>query len=191
MIIGLSGFAGSGKDTAAQYLVEDYGYKRIAFADPVREVAEAIDPYVGWAVIDYGHNDRHTHVYRYTEAVEEYGYQEAKEEFPETRRLLQRIGTEAGRDILGEDIWVKTAFNKFSEGEDICFSDLRFPNEEQAVRDAGGVVVWIEREELNHSHRSETEMVGIRDRADFTIDNTKDLDHLYQQLNSLVEQLHE
>ena len=37
MILGLAGPRGGGKDTLADYLVEDYSFKRIAFADPIRE----------------------------------------------------------------------------------------------------------------------------------------------------------
>ena len=50
MIIGLTGYARSGKDTVAKILVDNYGYKRIAFADKIRELLVEINP-----ILENGH----------------------------------------------------------------------------------------------------------------------------------------
>jgi 50S ribosomal subunit-associated GTPase HflX len=46
MIIGLSGYAQVGKDTVANILVQHHGYKRVAFADKIRECLFALDPII-------------------------------------------------------------------------------------------------------------------------------------------------
>ena len=42
MILGLVGFASSGKDTVADYLVRNHNFNRIAFADPLKDAASII-----------------------------------------------------------------------------------------------------------------------------------------------------
>ena len=41
-LIGLTGKARSGKDTVANYLFNQHGYTRIAFADPVKLAAQQV-----------------------------------------------------------------------------------------------------------------------------------------------------
>jgi dephospho-CoA kinase len=112
MIIGLSGYAQSGKDTVAELLCLNYGYKRISFADPMRDAIYTLNPYVE------GGN-------RVADLVDEYGWDVAKAN-PEVRRLLQVFGTEVGRKQFGENFWVQQAFDKL-ESTKIVFADVRFP----------------------------------------------------------------
>ncbi len=35
----VTGCAGSGKDTVANYLIKKYGYKKFAFADPLKKIS--------------------------------------------------------------------------------------------------------------------------------------------------------
>ena len=53
MIIGLTGYAQSGKDTLANILVENYGYTRVAFADKIREFLYEVNPMVGCSPSGY------------------------------------------------------------------------------------------------------------------------------------------
>lgn len=144
-LIGVSGRKRSGKDTFAARLTEAHGFTRIAFADPMRELALALDPLIspGW---------------RLSHIVHAHGWEGAKEN-PEVRRTLQRLGTEGGRKVLGENIWVDTAMRTaHAAGGPVVFTDCRFPNEAHAVRRAGGLVVRIERAGLPNSdpHPSES-----------------------------------
>src|SRR6185436_5049171 len=99
MIIAFTGYAQVGKDTASDILVRDFGFTKIAFADPIRQMLFALNPLVFDNV-------------RVNDAIEAHGYNQAKIMFPEIRTLLQRMGSEAGRRILGEDIWINTAMNR-------------------------------------------------------------------------------
>lgn len=150
MIVGLCGLAGSGKDTAAAHLVARCGFRRLAFADTLRTALYALDPYV--ATADGTH--------ALTDLVDRKGWDEAKK-IPDVRRLLQRIGTEVGRDLLGADIWVDMTLSGVERGERIVVTDVRFPNEAAAIKARGGIVVEIVRPEVtglagsNGDHASE------------------------------------
>src|ERR1019366_2559468 len=102
-LIGITGKARAGKDTLADIIVRKYRYKQRAFGDKLKEIALAINPilesaggneYMDWPEL------------RLQDLVNEVGWEKAKEDVPEVRRLLQVIGTEAGRNIFGEDVWV-------------------------------------------------------------------------------------
>jgi dephospho-CoA kinase len=89
MIIGLSGYAQSGKDTVAELLCLNYGFKRISFALPMRDAIYTLNPLVE------GTN-------RIVDLVDEYGWDVAKAN-PEVRRLLQVFGTDVGRKMFNEN----------------------------------------------------------------------------------------
>lgn len=150
-VIGLSGYAGSGKDEAARQM-QPAGWVRLAFADPVREGLLALNPVVP-CVVDSGKLRGHPFtVYNnipLTELVAGNGWDGAKRRSPHVRVLLQRFGTEAGRDIHGPDCWVniwsRQARDILSAGGKVVATDVRFPNEVAQIRQLGGMVVRIER----------------------------------------------
>jgi len=132
MIIGLSGYARSGKDTVAELLVLNYGFKRMAFADGIRDALLALNP-----ILHDGH--------RLNEIVQMYGWEVAKAK-DEVRRLLQVMGTEVGRQQIHQDVWVWRLFNKIDTDERIVIPDVRFPNEARMVEERGGEVWRINRQ---------------------------------------------
>ena len=134
MIIGLSGYAQSGKDTVAELLCLNYNFKRISFALPIRDAVFTLNPLL---------SDNS----RVEDLVNEYGWEVAKAN-PEVRRLLQVFGTEVGRNLFGENFWIEQAFKRAEEYERVVFSDVRFPNEAWAIQQRGGDVWRINR----HNH---------------------------------------
>jgi hypothetical protein len=158
MLIALSGYAGAGKDSFADVLVEDHGFKRYAWADTLRLAAEALNPIVGWD------EDAGSGPIRYKDALDTVGYVRAKELYPEFREVLQKLGTEVGRNLIDENVWVDATLARVErecgEGEDIVFTDTRFPNEADAVRQMGGHVVRVQRigVEAVNDHPSETSL---------------------------------
>jgi len=141
MIVGISGYAAAGKDTAADALVAEVGFIKVSFADPMRAMAAAMDPIVG---IHRDNSDLPVPV-RYVEAVTSLGYTDAKVAYPEIRTFLQRLGTDAGREVLGVDVWVDAAMARIPDGVDVVFADMRFENEAAAIEARGGVTVRIKR----------------------------------------------
>jgi hypothetical protein len=161
-VIGLMGYAQVGKDTLAGQLVERHGFTRIAFADTLRECLYALNPMIpldnDWVRLSW--------------LIAAVGWDRAKVEYPEVRALLQRLGTEVGRDILGNDIWVETALKKIKPGGKYVITDMRFPNELAAVTKLGGKTVRILREGYGpvNDHWSETALDGFT--SDVTIWNS-------------------
>ena len=158
-IIALSGYGTSGKDTVADMLVEKYGFAKYAWADTLRYAAETLDPIVHWDE-EFGSGPL-----RYTEALNHYGYIEAKAKFPEFRRILQYLGTDVGRNLIDDNVWVDATFkriaNERSLSDHIVISDTRFPNEANAVKlrsESQNFVVRITRPNIGpvSDHISET-----------------------------------
>lgn len=133
--LALIGPAGTGKDTVADYLVERYGYVRVAFADPLRELAEFVDPVI------YA-EDRapfEPHLLHYVSALEAFGYRETKDDYPEARRFLDRLGRGV-REVLGASTWtdaLERRLDALEPDQPVVVTDTRFPNEVDLLVDLG------------------------------------------------------
>lgn len=173
MIIGLSGYARSGKDTVADHLSEKHGFKKIAFAKLLKDAVYTLNPIVSSVPHSYDT------VIRYQDIVDSLGLDKAKDQYPEVRRLLQVFGTEVGREMLGSNIWVDTAMNSIKDSSyNWVFTDVRFPNEFEAIKSVGGHVWRVERELAKpvNLHESETALDDYSFNHVFKNDSTiKDL----------------
>lgn len=136
-IIGLCGVIGSGKDYWAGQYVEQ-GYTRIAFADTLRRMCEVL----------FGFEPE---AFNSTEKYEEFKaktlYLNVENFKPVTGRLfLQLLGTEAGRKLLGEDVWVKALFHQVAQRglSKVVIPDVRFPNEAYAILNNGGKLIFCD-----------------------------------------------
>jgi len=149
ILIGLSGYARSGKDTAAEAL-SSLGFVRISFADKLREFIYEFNPTV-WATNGLNEDLRHV--------IDTWGWDGYKSTIwgDDIRRQLQVLGTECGRKIIGDNIWVDALFDSLSENKKYVIADVRFPNEAIGIRDRGGRMYRIEREGVGpaNNHLSE------------------------------------
>lgn len=147
-IIGLSGYARSGKDTTGLLLQEKYGYTPVSFAASLKNLLYLTNP----PLREGGYSTRPLQ-----DAVDRYGWDEVKQDFPSSREMLQRLGV-ACRKMFGEDVWVRTAFSGLTPGQRYVFTDVRFPNEAQAIRSVGGEVWRVIRPNTGpvNGHVSET-----------------------------------
>jgi hypothetical protein len=150
-IIGLTGYAQSGKDTFASILVEKYGYSRIAFADKIRDFLYGINPMVGCSPTGY-----------LQDLVNLVGWDKAKQE-PQVRRLLQDLGISA-RELIDENIWVNAALSSIGANDRIVITDVRFKNEAAMIKSMGGQLWRIKRSGVGpvNGHVSESEMDGYK-----------------------------
>jgi hypothetical protein len=173
-LIGLAGYARVGKDTVAEILVEQ-GYAKHAFADSMRHALYTLNPNIDI----YGHR-----VYLQP-AVDSMGWEAVKEGSIEYRPLMQRLGTEVGRQLISDSVWIDQVFEGFT-GLDVI-SDVRFANEADAIRAAGGVVWLITRSEIGpvNNHSSENSLDGYA--FDAEIDNSTDLAALKGRIWQLLE----
>jgi hypothetical protein len=155
MIIGLTGYAQSGKDTVANILVENFGYTRVAFADKIREFLYETNPMydsvLGEPLFVRAKVDRD-------------GWEEAKKS-PHIRRLLQTSGV-AARKVFGEGFWVheamKTMLDDPRPDMNYVVTDVRFLNEADMIRANQGQLWRIKRLGIDavNGHVSEHELDG-------------------------------
>jgi hypothetical protein len=158
MLIAFSGLKGSGKDTAAKVLIEEYGFFKIAFADALREGLLVLNPAV-WADPD----DVGNLVYL-KDIIDQFGWDYAKNTYSEVRRLMQVFGTEVGRQLVGENVWVDILQKRFPDIGDpntrYVITDCRFVNEAKFVDRNGGTIIWVTRPGVeSDGHASESEEV--------------------------------
>lgn len=137
-IIALGGLAGAGKDECAKALIAD-GWTHLKFADPIWECLIALDIEVFYRGCWIKLNG----------IIEQLGREEAKRQIPYVRRFLQRIGTEMGRGVFGEDFWVdhmRARIEGWTSDElSVVITDVRYQNEADLIGKLGGQVILIHR----------------------------------------------
>jgi hypothetical protein len=182
MIIGILGKKRNGKDTIADYLVKNYGFIKMAFADPIKEASRIL----------FDFNDDQL-------------YGDLKETIDPNwkvspRTVLQYIGTEVFRkDIvkimphIGENFWTTCVQTKYlnllkkNPNIKIVVSDVRFQNEVDMILSLGGSVYKVERPSINtiDTHESEKQVDTIKNYTALII-NGDTLDTLYRLVDSIV-----
>ena len=208
MIVGFVGFIGSGKDTAADYLVNFHGYRRDSFANTLKDAVACV---FGWdrTLLE----GRTTEAREWREQVDTWWAERLNMPQLTPRWVLQYWGTDVLRKIFHDDIWIASLENKMRKtGDNIVISDVRFPNEIKAIHSAGGIVVRIKRgndpdwyqDAVNMNegrgnmswlmstdklkklgiHASETSWVG--GSIDHTVYNDTTIDALFEQIKNLV-----
>ncbi len=169
ILIGLTGRAQSGKDSVADYLEVQHGFIGMAFADPIKN---AIDVMFGEDVDDG--RDKEAPIRWIGKSP---------------RELMQTLGTEWGRQMICEDIWVRCLGNAMSENLDtndphpIVIADVRFENEARWIRNHGGKIWLIRRPDAApvRPHSSED---GIPEELlNGIIDNDGTLAELHKKVN--------
>ena len=212
MIIGFVGLIGSGKDTAADYLVNFHGFRRDSFAGTLKDAVAAV---FGWDRTLLEGRTKEAREWR--EQIDPWWAERLGMPDLTPRWILQWWGTEVCRKAFHNDIWIASLEHKLlTSNDDIVISDVRFPNEITAIHKAGGLVVRIKRGEdpvwisaaesfnrgpngnttwaLSRSklekakiHASEYSWVG--GKIDHIVSNDTTIDSLFEQLKNLVEDL--
>lgn len=142
LLIGVTGKGRHGKDEIATILEGGYGFKRASFAYDVKDF---VMKHLGFS---------HDEVY--------------VNRTPESRNALQGVG-DGCREEFGHSVWINKAFKRwgiYNAKEDIVFSDCRYPNEAESIKEEGGFIIRVIRPnapaiESGANHRSETSMDEI------------------------------
>lgn len=181
MLIGLSGKAGSGKTAVTNYLTT-MGFGTRKFAGPLKSML--------WDLLgSQGVEPEDTH--RFLEGdLKEVPTDLLGGKSP--RHAMQTLGTEWGRGQLHEDFWVEAALRNLDldvledPARDLIFDDVRFPNEALAIRNRGGIVVNIIREDAPQVglHLSEDALMDFA--FNYVIYNDADLDTLYRRVDDFL-----
>lgn len=195
--IGLSGFAQSGKTTAANYLERCHGYKRQHIAEPLREMLRVLLRRFGMA----------------DELIDRYLTGELKEQVIPCLGVTSRsaqitLGTEWGREQVDTDLWARLWAHEVSAFDRPMNDSVRFPNEEREIRSIGGATILIARAGTHPVafkwgvvgkllYRCFGMMWGVHDsertdrlNPDYVLENNGSLDELYRRLDSIIAELY-
>jgi len=171
MIIGLCGKKGSGKSTVGAILSENYGYERISFATPIKDMLKAM-----------GLRDTEINDPVFKEIVlDEFGQS--------PRQLMQSLGTAWGRESVSQTIWIEALRKRLDPGINYVIDDVRFDNEARFIQEMGGSVLLVQRqgESSDDDHISEA---GVTDYLiDGIIENTRGFKELEEQTNRVMEEI--
>lgn len=215
-LVGFVGLKRSGKDTAAQALV-DRGWTRMAFADPLKEMSmklrgvwvqvpagvelDAVIPSVGGGLLGRGGGFAQYHY-----VVDALGMEKAKDLVPDVRTLLQTLGTDCVRGTFGSTAWVELAeqniYEALARGESVVLTDVRFDEELDLVRRLGGITIGVWRGDLDSlsealesgderacvdTHESETNTYHLLNWCDFIVCNRGSIDDLHRGVLNTVD----
>jgi len=177
-IIGITGRKYNGKDTLGNLFVNNYGYTKLAYADPLKEACRCI--------------------FNFTDEQLYGDKKEIEDEFWHVtpRKVLQYVGTDMFRahikNVIPQvenNIWVEVIKKQILDGlkndPDTKFvvTDVRFPNEAKMLQDLGGIVVRVKRDFVNtevDTHASELMIENLE--VDYEILNNGTIDELYHNM---------
>lgn len=167
MLIGIAGPARAGKDTAADLLLEllPGSWQKLSFATPMKRMLAA-----GFGLSEcqlYGEaKDREDSRYGCS-----------------PRHMLQTLGTEWGRKMIGEDVWV-AAMAKMTDWGNHIIPDVRFANEAELIRSRGVLIHVKGRMGIESGHASEA---GVSQRpGDYVVWNDGTIADYRAELVALV-----
>jgi hypothetical protein len=163
MIIGITGYATSGKSTIAQALCAR-GFTRLAFMDPLKDMLRAI-----------GLSEEELNGQLKTKPS-------ARLLGKTPRQAMQTLGTEWGRQMVANDLWVHLwSLRAERASTHVVCDDLRFKNESRMVRVLGGKVWRVDRLGIRPGiHASELEQAGVI--PDKTIQNNGTIEDLVKKV---------
>jgi dephospho-CoA kinase len=138
MLIGLAGYARSGKDTVGDLLCAEHGFERTAIADPLRAILLTIDPVV-------------------RRQVDNFGWDAAKAT-GSTRHQLQMLGQALGEQF-GKDFMIQHALYAYAPERRLVVTDIRTLVEADVIRSQGGFVIRVERDGVGPANNHYTERI--------------------------------
>lgn len=123
LILGLSGFIGSGKTTTSDWFIQNHSFRRLSFADPIRDMIIALG------------------------VPEEVLRDPVAKEQPHPlllgrspRFAMEELGTTWGRNIMHPQFWVGHFALRARKAKFVIVDDVRYPNEVEAIHELGGMV---------------------------------------------------
>lgn len=142
MLIGMVGFIGCGKGSAGDFLVEKMGFRHDSFAASLKDASSMI---FGWDRDMLEGSTKESRAWR--EQVDEYWARELNDPEFTPRKALQLMGTEAGRNVFGDRLWVSGLIKRYHNNHKTptVITDVRFRNELDIIKENNGINILIER----------------------------------------------
>jgi hypothetical protein len=183
LIIGICGYKGSGKDTIADYIQNQYGFTKLSFGSKIKDIVSIL---FGWnRTLIEGDTD-FSRVYR--EMEDPWLSEKLKMEIT-PRKMLQYVGTDLLRNHLSNDIWVYALEKELSSFELVIVSDVRFENEFDMIQRHNGFIISVERDlthDITDTHESEHIWKKCLDKVNFSIKNDSTKDMLYSKIDEIM-----
>lgn len=200
-IICVSGLIASGKDTIADYLVQQHGFQRGSFAATLKDAVASI---FGWPREMLEGRTSESRAWR--EVTDAWWANRLQIPNLTPRWVLQNMGTDVLRKFFHDDIWIASLEYKLQNTtSDIVISDCRFPNEITALRKLGAIIIRVKRGEdpiwfttAQQIHQSTATMAELYPHIhvseygwantsfDAILDNTGTLDSLYASVDHIL-----
>lgn len=194
MIIGLGYQKQVGKDTVANYLIKRYGFKKSAFAAPLKELVTICNKKEGfneglnyWAE-RYGLSKEHE-IYDLLFARKFCENWRERDERGKQRKFLQWLGTDIFRNKVDKDFWIGAMRRQIlhERGADLVITDVRFPNEAELLEQEGYLVRVTRGIALTDLHKSETALQNYD--FPYIITNNDTFSSLYNQVDELYSSI--
>ena len=194
MLIGICGLIGSGKDTVAERLVNEHGYKRDSFAKSLKDAVASMFNWDRDMLEGRGESSRHWREQPDKFWSERFG----REVSPRT--ILQQFGTEVMRGQMYDGIWVDSCIGRY-KGENTVISDTRFPNEIKRIKECGGIILLVKRFQdpdwftsyvegnIEPKGIHSSEYAWAKSEFDFTIENNGSLEELNEKIDCFIYRL--
>lgn len=178
MLIGVLGLKRSGKDTTSDYLVEKYNFKKLTFAEPLKNACKIL----------FNFNEEQLYGSKKEEVDPRWGVS--------PRIIYQYLGTDIFRNhiqtimpTIGNNFWVNLTIDNYKnlKNSNVVISDVRFENELNAIKQEGGIIIKIIRpsNENNDYHSSESSIQDLK--GDYEIINDGSLEDLYKKIDIVFE----
>ena len=183
MIIGISGKAGSGKDTAAKMLEVLYANPNISYEDFANK---RYKNFADIQIVHFADSLKETTQVLFRIGEWETNTQEGKKTTinwigKTVRELLQRIG-QGLRDAIDFDLWVKILFANTEGWSNYIIADVRYPNEIKAIKERNGILLRIDRKGAGAgNHSSETALDDYKE-WDVHIENNGSIEDLFEAM---------
>lgn len=200
LIIGISGFIGSGKNTVTKFLVNEFDFKQLSWASAAKD---AISVIFGWdRNLLEGDTDQSR---EWRDIVDPWWANRLSIPNLTPRWVLQNFATDVCRNSFHQDIWIASLENKIRNStKNIVISDCRFKNEIDTIKKNKGFLFWVRKNQLpewyndyyNHDiekikkwniHNSETDWIGTD--FDAIIYNNDTLDKVHNDVRNIVEKI--
>jgi len=177
-IIGITGKAGSGKDTLADHIVKNYGFEKKSFAGPLKKGVSELFSISMETLNDTVAKEQENPVWNKS-----------------PRQLMQWLGTDILRKYIRDDFFIASLANDLnnSTSHRIVISDVRFDKEAEYLKYLGVPIIRIEtgmrktiatmgKKEAKHSSEN-----GISERLiDYTIINDTTIDDLKYTFDNVI-----
>lgn len=158
LLIGAGGLKGAGKDALSDYLVEHHDFVKLGMSDTLAKALLILNPWIKVTDKDVQGNNELVYAlmvqgwaqgfHRYADLEAALGYTLAKT-IEEVRVSLQRLGTDVGRALISDTVWVDISRRCIEEqlaaGRSVIITGMRFHNELVMIEELGGHTLWVNR----------------------------------------------